>query len=96
MTARRRAILELVLAAAALAGCALSWISARSTVQVAPITSGQPPTTSVAFYAPLVVLALVLLTAAGVLTVLALTNLRGGDAAATPAPSEAAFAGPQP
>jgi hypothetical protein len=79
MTTRRQAIIQLVLATAAIAGSVLSWLLARSTVQVAPISSGQPPTTSITFYAPLVVLALVLLTAAGVLTVLALHNLRGRD-----------------
>jgi hypothetical protein len=79
MTARRHAIVELILAAAAIGGSVLSWLQSRSTVQVAPVASGQPPTTSIAFYAPLVVLALALLTTAGVLVVLALTNLRRTD-----------------
>jgi hypothetical protein len=76
MTVRRRAAIELVLAVLAFAGCALSWLQSRSTVRVAPIAAGEPPTTSVTFYAPLLVLALVLLTVAGVLAVVAVARLR--------------------
>jgi hypothetical protein len=79
MTLRRRAGIQLVLAALALAGCVTSWLRSRSTVDVAPITAGQPSTTSLTFYAPLLVLALALLTVAGVIAVLAIANLRRSD-----------------
>jgi hypothetical protein len=81
MTTPRRAVVELVLAAAAFAGCVLAWLHARSTVVVAPIAEGEPSTTSVAYYAPLLVLALALATIAGVLVVLAVARLRRRDAA---------------
>ena len=76
MTARRRGIAQLVCAAVAVAGCVASWLGSRSTVQAAPIAAGQPPTTSITFYPPLIVLALLLLTVAGVLVVLGVANLR--------------------
>ncbi|HZA10826.1 hypothetical protein [Mycobacterium sp.] len=79
MTAPRRAIVELVLAAVAAAGCVLSWLQSRSTVDVAPILSGEPPTTSITYYAPLLVLALLLATVAGVLVVVAVARLRRRD-----------------
>jgi hypothetical protein len=74
--AGRRAIIELVLAAAAAAGCVLSWLRSRSTVSVVPVATGEPSTTSVSYYAPLLVLSLVLATVAGVLVVLAVVRLR--------------------
>jgi hypothetical protein len=76
MTARRRAILELLLAIVAAAGCVLSWLGAQSTVAVAPVIEGEPMTTSVIYSAPLLVLSLVLATVAGVLAVLGLASLR--------------------
>ncbi|WP_163754364.1 hypothetical protein [Mycobacterium botniense] len=76
MTARHRAVLELILAAAAVAGCAVSWSRARSTVAVAPIADGQPVTMSVTFDPPLLVLALLLAAAAGVLGVVGTARLR--------------------
>jgi hypothetical protein len=76
MTGRRRAIIELLLAAVAAIGCVLSWIRARAMVQVEPIANGEPATTSVTYYAPLLVLALVLATAAGVLVVVGVARLR--------------------
>ncbi|MGJ6126416.1 hypothetical protein QN239_27960 [Mycolicibacterium sp. Y3] len=72
----RRALVELVLASVALVGCVLSWQSAGETAQAAPITDGEPSTTSVVYYPPLIVLALVLATAAGVLAVLGIARLR--------------------
>jgi hypothetical protein len=84
MTARRRAVVELVLAATAFGGCVLSWVRSRSTVDVAPIATGEPSTTSVVYYAPLLVLAVVLATVAGVLLVVAVAQLgRRDDAALT-------------
>ena len=71
-----RATLELLLALAAAAGCVLSWLAARSTVEVPPILDGEPWTTSVVYSPPLVVLSLLLATVAGVLVVLAVAALR--------------------
>ena len=51
MTARRRAVLELLVAIAAAAGCVLSWLAAQSTVAVAPVIEGEPMTTSVIYSA---------------------------------------------
>jgi hypothetical protein len=71
-----RARIELLLAVVAAVGCVLSWLAAGSTVVVAPVLDGEPPTTSVQYSAPLVVLALLLATAAGVLAVLGVARLR--------------------
>ena len=89
----RRAYIELVVAALAAAGGVLCWLGARSTVDVAPIATGEPPMTSVAYYAPLLVLALLLATIAGVLVVLAVAQLRRGRAN-TVAPAEPADIAP--
>jgi hypothetical protein len=78
MTARRRAILELLVAIIAAAGCVLSWLAAQSTVAVAPVIEGEPMTTSVIYNAPLLVLSLLLATVAGVLAVLGVAGLRRG------------------
>jgi hypothetical protein len=90
VTDRRRAVLELVLAIAAAVGCVVSWLQSRSVVDVAPIANGEPPTTSVTFYPPLLVLAFVLGTLAGVLMVLGAARWRRarGDIAATVAQSD--------
>jgi hypothetical protein len=69
VTDRRRAVLELVLAVAAAVGCVASWVRAQSTVVIPPIADGEPSTTSVEYYAPLLFLAFVLGTLAGVLAV---------------------------
>jgi NO-binding membrane sensor protein with MHYT domain len=45
-------------------------------VAVAPVLDGQPPTTSVVYSPPTVVLSLLLATLAGVLAVLAVARLR--------------------
>jgi hypothetical protein len=74
----RRATIELLLALAAAAGCVLSWLSARSTVVVAPVLPGEPMTTSVVYSPPLLVLALLFATVAGVLVVVAVARLRRG------------------
>ncbi|WNG84750.1 hypothetical protein C6A86_003545 [Mycobacterium sp. ITM-2016-00316] len=54
----------------------MSWLAAGSREQVPPIMDGQPTVSTVVYYPPLIVLALVLLTAAGVLTVLGIARLR--------------------
>ncbi len=76
MTDRRRAVAELVLAVLAGVGCVVSWLQSRSTVQVAPIADGEPATASISYYAPLLVLALVLATLAGVMVVVGVARLR--------------------
>lgn len=72
----RRAVVELMAACAAAAGCALSWLNVRSTVSVAPITDGEPSTTSVVYDPPLLLLTLLLATVAGVLAVVGAARLR--------------------
>ena len=72
----RRAVLELVLAVAAAAGCVASWLAAQSTVAVPPIADGEPPTSSVTYYPPWLLAALVLGTLAGVLAVVGAARWR--------------------
>lgn len=72
----RSALVRLVLAGLALAGAVMSWMAAGSREDVAPITDGQPVLSTTVYYPPLVVLALVLLTAAGVLAVLGIARWR--------------------
>ena len=71
-----RARIELVLAVVAAAGCVLSWLTASSTVVVAPVLEGEPMTTSVVYSAPLLVLSLFLATVAGVLAVVGIARLQ--------------------
>jgi hypothetical protein len=74
--ARFRAIVELLLACAAVAGCAISWSAVRSTVTVAPVAKGQPVTTAVVYDPSLLLLTLLLATAAGMLAVVGTARLR--------------------
>jgi hypothetical protein len=74
--ARFRAFIEFALACAAVVGCAISWSEVRSTVTVAPVVDGQPVTTSVAYDPPLLLLTLLLATAAGMLAVVGVARLR--------------------
>lgn len=76
MRASVRAAVLLLLAVAAALGCVLSWLSASSTVVVAPVLEGEPSTTSVVYSAPLLGLSLLLATVAGVLAVLGVARLR--------------------
>ena len=76
MIARYRALVELGLACAALAGAGVSWSHARHMVGVAPIADGQPFTTSLVFDPQLLLLTLVLVTTAGVLAVVGTARLR--------------------
>jgi hypothetical protein len=71
-----RARIELLLAVVAAVGCALAWLAARSTVEVAPVLDGQPMTTSIVYSPPLLVASLFLATVAGVLAVLGVAGLR--------------------
>lgn len=83
MITRYRAVVELVVAVAALAGSGITWTRSHHTVAVAPIAEGQPFTTSVVYDPQLLLLTLVLLTSAGVLAVVAAARLRRGRSAAT-------------
>lgn len=76
MTARSRALFELVLAAAAAVGCVLSWAAAGRPATAAPVIPGEPETVVTVYSAPLLVLALLLATVAGVLLVLGVARLR--------------------
>jgi NO-binding membrane sensor protein with MHYT domain len=73
---RFRALLELVLACAALVGVAVCWVHARHLVTVGPITDGQPSTTSLVYNPQLLLLAMLLAMIAGVLAVLGTARLR--------------------
>ncbi|WP_163712744.1 hypothetical protein [Mycobacterium timonense] len=83
MTAGYRAVIELVVAVAALAGSGVSWMRSHHTVSVAPIAEGQPFTTSMVYDPQLLLLTLVLLTTAGVLAVVGAARLRRARSAAT-------------
>lgn len=74
--ARFRAVVELVLACAAAVGCAVSWSGVRSSVSVAPVAQGQPVTMSVVYDPALLLLTLLLATAAGMLAVVGVARLR--------------------
>jgi hypothetical protein len=76
VTGRRGATIELLLAMAAAVGSVLSWITASSTVVVAPVLEGEPMTTSVEYSALWLGLSLFLATVAGVLAVLGVAGLR--------------------
>ncbi|BBX24126.1 hypothetical protein MTER_35370 [Mycolicibacter terrae] len=71
-----RAIAELILAGAAAVGCAASWLNVRYLVLVAPVIDGEPATTSVTYHPRMLLLALLLATAAGVLAVVGAARLR--------------------
>lgn len=71
-----RHVVQLVLAVAAAAGAVTCWPWISSTVDVAPITEGQPATVSVVYEPPMMLLVWLLLTVAGVLGVLGLAGVR--------------------
>jgi hypothetical protein len=73
--ARLRAVIELLLACAALVGAWVSWTLTRSTVAVAPVADGQPATASLVFHPQQLVLTLLLVTIAGVLAVVGAARL---------------------
>jgi hypothetical protein len=76
VTGRRRAVLELALGVAAAGGCVASWLRAQSSVVVPPIADGEPTTTSVVYYPPLLALAFLLGTLGGVLLVVGVARWR--------------------
>jgi hypothetical protein len=73
---RFRALLELALALAALAGAGATWSHARHTVGVAPIADGQPSTTSLVYDPQQLLLTMMLVTLAGILLVVGTARLR--------------------
>jgi hypothetical protein len=73
---RLRALLELGLALAALAGAGVCWLHARHTVGVAPIADGQPSTTSLVYDPQQLLLTMLLATLAGILLVVGTARLR--------------------
>ena len=75
---RRRAALEVILAFLFLAGAVWSALDVRSVVDVAPIIDGERATTSFAYDPPMLVLTLMLVTAAAVLVIVAVARWRRG------------------
>lgn len=73
-----RGVIELLLAGGAAVACVLSWLAAGTEVAVAPVLEGEPATISMEYYPPLLTLALLFATAAGVLAVLGVARLRRG------------------
>jgi uncharacterized membrane protein YidH (DUF202 family) len=76
VTARFRAMVELALAAAALIGCGVSWLAAKSTADVAPVIAGEPSKTSNVYDPSMITLSLLLVTVAGVLLVVGVARWR--------------------
>jgi hypothetical protein len=76
VSARSRALVELVTAAAAAVGCVLSWAAAGRPATAAPVMPGEPETVVTVYSAPLLVLALLLATVAGMLLVVGVARLR--------------------
>lgn len=75
---RTRAVVELVLAVLAAVGCVVSWLAARSTAEAAPVIASEPAMPTVVYDPSLVLLAVGLMTVAGVLAVLGVAGLRRG------------------
>ncbi len=68
----------MLVAGGAAVACVLSWLAAGTEVAVAPVLEGEPATTSMEYYPPLLTLALLFATAAGVLAVSGVARLRRG------------------
>ena len=68
-------VAQLVLAVLAAVAAVVSWWQVRTVVDVAPVAAGQPATTSIAYYPPMMLLTLVLATAAGIFAVLGVAGL---------------------
>jgi hypothetical protein len=73
---RARGLILLVLAVVAAAGGVVSWLAASSTAQAEPIIASEPSMSTVVYDPSLIVLAVLLVTVAGVLAVLGVTALR--------------------
>jgi len=70
-----RHVIQLIVAALAVAGAVVTGLAARSVAVVAPVADSQPSTTSAVFDPPLMVLTWLLITTAGVLAVLGAAGL---------------------
>lgn len=70
--------IQLVLAMAAAVAAVLCWQRVTSLIDVAPVTEGQPATSSVVYDPPLMLLTWLLGTTAGVLAVLGVAGLIRG------------------
>lgn len=69
-------IVQTLLAGAAIIAAVLCWSQVTSLVDVPPVTEGQPPTVSVVYDPPLMMLSWALATVGGVLGVLGVAGLR--------------------
>lgn len=76
MSGRGRTYALLTVAVLAAVGCVVSWVQSQTAVDVAPISDGEPATTSVAYNASWIALALLLATVAGVCVVVGVARLR--------------------
>ncbi len=76
MKASRRGRWQLAFSMLSAFGCVSSWLAAKTVVAVPPVVAGEPSTTSLVFSPPLLTLAFLLATTAGVLAVLGVANLR--------------------
>jgi hypothetical protein len=70
------ALVELVVAVAALGGAVASWLAAGSVELVAPVLAGEPSKSTVVYAPGLLALALLLASLAGVLAVAGVARLR--------------------
>lgn len=73
---RTRALVELGVATGAAIGAVLSWLAARSIGMAEPVLPTEPSMPTVMYDPSLIVLAVVLAAAAGVLAVLGVARLR--------------------
>ncbi len=73
-----RAVVELILAAAAGVASVYFWLAARTTELAPPVLPTEPSQVIAAYYPPLIALSLLLATVAGVLAVIGVARLRHG------------------
>jgi hypothetical protein len=73
---RTLALLQLVLAGAAMVGAVSTWLAAGSAELVAPVLTGEPSKSTVVYAPGLLALALLLASVAGVLAVAGVIRLR--------------------
>ncbi|MET4431000.1 MULTISPECIES: hypothetical protein [unclassified Mycolicibacterium] len=74
-----RAVLELILAAAASAAGVYFWVAARTTEMAPPVLPNEPSQVTAVYYPPLIVLSLLFVTVAGVFAVIGVARLRGSE-----------------